>query len=97
MINADMRYYYCFTFGKENEYGTPVIDESPKKMIKMAIYPTSTSVQDNVLYKSAEYIGITHETGIDDKCLIQYGDKRLKVLYIIDKGRYNQIFMESVH
>jgi len=96
MIAKELRYYECIKYDSESEYGTPVLNDKFIRFVRIAIYPTSTSVQDSVLYKSAEYIGLTPEAGIDDKYVIQYGEKRLKVLYSIDNGRYKQLFMECI-
>ena len=95
MINIDMRLYDYYTL-TNNDYAQSVIDETPKGKIKIAIYNTTQSAQDNILYKSAQYIGLTSDTEIDDKYIIQYEEERLKVLYIQKKGRFKQIFMERV-
>lgn len=94
MINANMRHYDYFTLGAEDAYGQPVISTEPTGTVKMAISITSQSVQDNINYSGATYMGLTH-TLLDDTCVIQYGDKRLKVLYINPTGRFIQVFMEE--
>ena len=96
MINVDMRLYDFYTLGSNDAYGQPKISADPVGKIKMAIYSTSTATQDNVLYKSAEYIGLTTDTEITDRYMIQYEYERLKVLYIQKKGRFKQVFMERV-
>ena len=58
----------------------------------MAINISSQSTQENVNYKDCQYIGLTH-ADINDTYIIQYGDERLKVLYINPMGRYKQVFM----
>lgn len=98
MINADMRLYDYFTIGKDDEYGQaqlPGPDAAPKGTIKMAINITSQSVQDNVNYVNAQYIGLTH-ANVDDTYIISYGNERLKVLYVNPKGRLKQVFMVRV-
>ena len=94
MINADMRFYDYYTFGEKNEYGQPELSPEVRGSILMSIYTTSTSVQDNINYKNAQYIGLTH-ANINDKYVIQYGKNKLKVLYVIDAGPrlFNQVFM----
>lgn len=92
MINTDMRLYDYFTIGSDNEYGIPAISDKPVGAIKMAINISSQSTQENVNYKDCQYIGLTH-ADIDDTYIIQYGEERLKVLYINSKGRYKQVFM----
>ena len=95
MINADMRLYDYFTLGTENEYGQQVISNEPVGQVRMAINISSQTVQDNINYTGATYIGLT-TAKVDDTYIIQYGDMRLKVLYVNDKGRLNQVFMAKV-
>lgn len=92
MINADMRNYDYFLYGDENAYGQLQLSAEKQGSIKMAINITSQAIQDNILYNGAQYVGITHAY-INDKYVIQYGDKKLKVLYVNPKGRYTQAFM----
>jgi len=92
MINRDMREYFFYTIGDLDEYGQATISTSPSGKIKMAIHITNQSVQDNILYSDAQYIGITHAE-IDDTFIIQYKDEKLKVLYVNPSGRYKQVFM----
>ena len=93
MIYADMRYYDYLTFGAENDYGQPKLDDEPRGQVKMAIYTVSQSTQDNVLYQNATYIGLTNDAEIDDKYVILNDEERLKVLYVQPRGRYKQVFM----
>ena len=93
MINANMRLYDYFTFGKEDEYGQAQLSAEPVGQIKMSINLTSTTVQENINYKDAQYMGLTHAK-VDDTYVIQFGDERLKVLSVNPFGRYNQVFME---
>lgn len=95
MINADMRLYDYFTFGNEDEYGQPQISDNVVGQIKMAINLTSQSIQDNINYKDSQYVGLTH-ANVNDTYVIQYGDERLKVLYVNPKGRLKQVFMAAI-
>lgn len=95
MINANMRLYDYFTFGKEDEYGQAQLSSEPVGQIRMSINLTSTTVQENINYKDAQYMGLTHAK-VDDTYVIQFGDERLKVLYVNPFGRYNQVFMEQI-
>ena len=61
----------------------------------MAINITSQSVQDNINYKDSQYVGLTHAK-VDDTYVIEYGDERLKVLYVNPTGRFNQVFMSRM-
>ena len=92
MINADMRLYDYFTFGDDDGYGQPQLSTEPVGQIKMAINLTSQSIQDNINYKEAQYIGLTH-ADVDDTYVIAFGNERLKVLYVNPKGRYKQVFL----
>ncbi len=94
MINRDMRFYDYFTLGELNAYGQPKLSEK-QGTIKMAINISSQSVQDNIRYKDATYVGLTHAE-VDDTFVIQYGEEKLKVLYVYPKGRYKQVFLKNI-
>ena len=95
MINADMRIYDYYTYGEDNGYGQPGLSASPQGTIKMAVNITSQAVQDNINYADAQYMGLTLSS-IDDTYVIQYGDEKLKVLYVNPKGRYKQVFLSKI-
>jgi hypothetical protein len=92
MINACTRSYDYFTLGTNNAYGQPVVSADPKGQVRMAIYISSQSVQDNINYEDCQYIGIT-QAKVDDTYVIRYNDKKLKVLYVNSQGRFKQVFM----
>ena len=92
MINANMKSYNYFTLGLEDDYGMPQLSQEPVGTIKLSIETTSQSIQDNILYANATYIGFTHAF-VDDSYVINYGDKKLKVLYVNPKGRFKQVYM----
>lgn len=98
MINADMRTYDYFTLGEQDEYGQQKLSESPTGQIKIAINLLNQSIQDNVLYKSAQYIGLTH-ADVNDAFVINYSDEGelLKVLYTNPKGRFKQVFLARMN
>lgn len=102
MINSNMRDYNYFLYGEQNDYGQSTLikdDNGEPKIqgtIKMSINNTNTSIQDNILYRDASYLGLTHDKAINDTYVIEYGKERLKVLYIIPSGRYTQVFMKSI-
>ena len=91
-----MREYNYFTFGAENEYGQPQISSEPVGQIKMCLNLTSQSIQDNINYKDAQYIGLTYDKNVDDTYVIELGKERLKVLYVNPFGRLKQVFMAQV-
>lgn len=92
MINSDMRTYDYFIYSNEDAYGQKEISNTVTGTIKMAIYLTSQTVQDNINYKDSQYIGLTL-SDIDDSFVIKYGERLLKVLYVNSQGRYTQVFM----
>lgn len=95
MINVDMRTYNYFTFGELNEYGEQKLSENPQGTIKIAIYSTGTSVQDNINYTDCNYIGLTHSV-IDESYVIEYDTEKLKVQYVQPKGRFKQVFLKKI-
>lgn len=98
MINVDMKLYDYFTIGEPNAYGQaqiPSVDAEPEGQIKMSIYISSQSIQDNINYKNCSYIGLTAHP-VSDKYIIRYGNERLKVLYVNPKGRWKQVFLQKI-
>lgn len=94
-----MRLYGYFTLGEADAYGQAQLPDKnavPNGQIKMAINITSQSVQDNINYQDCQYIGLTHSKNINDRYLIEYGDKRLKVLYVNPTGRLTQVFLKAI-
>lgn len=101
MITRDMKSYNYYQYGDSNAYGQLALikDDQGNPLvqgtIKIAINTTSESIQDNVRYKDSSYIGLTHEN-IDDSYVIQYGDEKLKVLYVNSRGRFKQVFLKNI-
>ena len=96
MINCKFRNYDYFTLGPNDEYGQAKVSEEKQGSVKMAIYPTSLNVQQNILYFNAQYVGFTHDKNINDSYLIQYGETRLKVLYVRPGNRLQEVFLAKV-
>lgn len=92
MINTDMRIYDYFTYGAADEYGQAQLSEEKQGSIKMAINIASQSVKDSVAYGGTEYTGLTH-ANIADNYVIQYGDIKLKVLYVNPRGRFKYVYL----
>lgn len=95
MINVDMKTYDYFTFGEKDAYGQDILSDTVQGTVKLAIYSTSTSVQDNINYTDCNYIGLTMAQ-IDDSYVIQYGTEKLKVQYVQPKGRFKQVFLKRI-
>ena len=96
MFNRDMRQYNYYTYGEPNAYGQPQLSTEPKGQVKLAIYISSQSIQDNINYKGANYVGLTHSSLLDDSCVIDYKGAKLKVLYINPQGRLKQVFLAEI-
>lgn len=96
MINSNMRSYNFYTFGEVDSYGQPQLSHFPKGTIKMAINLSSQATTDNINYSEASYIGLTHDAKVDDTYVIEFGAKKLKVLYVNTFGRLNQVFMSEL-
>ena len=95
MINANYRLYDYFTIGTANEYGQQTISADPVGKIKMAIFVSSQSVQDNILFQGCQFIALTHDTKVNDTYVIEYEKERLKVLYVAEtaQNRPRQVFL----
>lgn len=96
MISANMKVYDFYTFGESDGYGQAQLSDEKQGSIIMAIYVTSQSVQDNINYHNANYLGLTLDLSIDESYVIQYGEKKLKVLYVNKQGRFTQVFMSEI-
>ena len=90
-----MQNYDYFLYQDKDAYGQPQLSEEPKGKVTMSIYITSQTVQDNINYTGANYLGLTTAL-LDNSYVIQYGDEKLKVLYVNPKGRYKQVFMAKI-
>lgn len=95
MIAADIKKYNYYTIGERDEYGQEVISVDIQGQVKMAIYTMSQAIQPNIKYSTANYIGLTTDK-VNDAYVIEYGNEKLKVLYVNPRGRYKQVFMVSI-
>ena len=96
MINATMRTYDYYTLGAKDEYGQETLSEETQGTLQLAIYTLSNTIGTNIKYKDATYIALTQNKAINDSFVIQYGEEKLKVLYTIPMGRYNQVFLAEM-
>lgn len=90
-----MKNYTFSTLGGTDSYGLPQTTENAGT-VKLAIYTYTQNVADNIKYKDATYIGLTHDKTIADNYIINYGNEKLKVLYVNPKGRYIQVFLKGL-
>ena len=93
MINNNTRTYNYFTFGDSNDYGQQQLSKDIAGSVKMAIYNLTNTITTNIKYKDSTYLGLTKNNSINDKWVIEYGDIKLKVMYVIPQGRYIQVFL----
>ena len=103
MINAQFKAYNYFLYNSEDDiYGQKTLikddngEPAVQGTVKLSVSNTSTSVQQNINYKEATYIALTHNKDINERYVIQYGQEQLKVLYVIPAGRYRQVFLNSL-
>ena len=96
MITANMREYQYYLYGEVNAYGQAALSKEPKGVVKMSIHLTTQTTQDNIKYKDASYVGFTHDSKVNDAYVIEYGNERLKVLYVQPKGRFVQVFLGAM-
>lgn len=92
MINANMKSYNYYVLDNNDEYGQPQAVAASDK-IKMSINFASESIQESPLYSGAQFVGLTHNKDVNASYIIQYGDEKLKVLYVNSAGRLKQVFM----
>ena len=92
MINAQMREYKYYK-SSVNEYGQTILDSSSTGSVKLAVSLISQQVRDNILYHEATYIGLTHDTCLDDTCYVEFNGEKLKVLYVNPFTRYVQVYL----
>ena len=96
MINSNIRTYNYFTYSGKDGYGQATLSGTVQGSIKMAIYISSQSIQDNINYQNCNYIGLTTDKSVNDKMVIQYGQEKLKVLYVNKAGRFTQVFLQKI-
>ena len=92
MINTQMKNYSYFILNEADEYGQPQPIKADDT-IKIAINFVTETLQENPLYSGAQYTGLTLNKNIDASYIIQYGEEKLKVLFVNKAGRYTQAFM----
>lgn len=87
--------YDYYTYADKDKYGQKTLNTTPTGTIKMNITIKSQAImQDGVKYTSVQYVGLTSDA-ITDGYVIQYGDKKLKVLYVVP-ARFKMAIMEEM-
>lgn len=92
MIYRDMRPYEFTMLGAVDDYGQMTLDGGTGGTVLMAVYVATQAVSDTILYREAQYVGMTRDD-VTDRHIIHYGDEKLKVLYVQPKGCFKQAFM----
>lgn len=88
-----MRQYDFYTYATNDSYGQPILSNEVKGQISIYINVLTQGTQDNALYENSTYIGLTADSKVNNTYVIQYGNERLKVLYVNPLGRYKQVYM----
>ena len=96
MINTDMKYHTYYRYGEPDAYGQKQLSATPQGAVKMNINVSTQQIKDNIKYREATFIGLTHDRQIDDTYVVEYEGARLKVLYVNPKGKLRQVFMVEV-
>lgn len=96
MISTNMRTYNYSTLGDKDAYAIPTLSNEPSGTIKMAIYISSQSIQENINYQDCNYVGLTTDQSVNDKMVIHFDSEKLKVLYINPHGKYKQVFLKKL-
>lgn len=81
MFDAKMREYDYYILQDKDEYGQTTLSTIPDGKVKMAIFISSQSAQDNILFEGCNYIGLTYAK-VRDTYVIDYEGEKLKILYI---------------
>lgn len=92
-MKQKMRQYDFYTYATNDEYGQPMLSPDVKGQISIYINVLTQGTQDNALYENSTYIGLTADSKVNNTYVIQYGNERLKVLYVNPLGRYKQVYM----
>jgi hypothetical protein len=92
-----MKLYNYYTLGELDGYGTNQTSEEVKGQVKLSIFLQTKQLSDNSIYKETQFTALTNDKDINEKYLIEYNEKLLKVLYINDLGRYRQIYLGSIN
>lgn len=94
-IATNLKEYDYFEYGKQDKYGQEILNQSPSGKVKASITLLNQSVENTPLYNEIQYVGLTHSNAIKENCVIAYGNKKLKVMNIVE-GRYNTLLLQDV-
>lgn len=97
MIQSNMKLYNYYVLDGLDDYGTNQASEEVQGQVKLSIFLQTKQLSDNSIYKETQFTALTNDKDVNEKYLIEYNEKLLKVLYINDLGRYRQIYLGSVN
>lgn len=97
MIQSNMKLYNYYVLNELDDYGTNQASEEVKGQVKLSIFLQTKQLSDNSIYKDTQFTALTNDKDINEKYLIEYNEKLLKVLYINDLGRYRQVYLGSIN
>lgn len=97
MIQSNMKLYNYYVLNELDDYGTNQASEEVKGQVKLSIFLQTKQLSDNSIYKETQFTALTNDKDINEKYLIEYNEKLLKVLYINDLGRYRQVYLGSIN
>lgn len=92
MFDAKMREYDYYILQDKDEYGQTTLSTIPEGKVKMAIFISSQSAQDNILFEGCNYIGITYAK-VRDTYVIDFEGEKLKILYVTPSTARNAPIM----
>lgn len=97
MIQSNMKLYNYYVLDELDDYGTNQASEEVQGQVKLSIFLQTKQLSDNSIYKETQFTALTNDKDINEKYLIEYDEKLLKVLYINDLGRYRQVYLGSIN
>ena len=95
MFSTQMRSYDYYRYETDADYATQRLSDDVQGTVLMAINTISQGIQNSILYEGATYLGLTH-AAVDSSYVIQYGEQKLKVLYVNSAGRFKQVYLANI-
>lgn len=79
-----------------DEYGQKRMSGSASRACEMAIYPSSTTLTQDVRYSTVSNVGLTTDKDITDANQIVDGTDTYDVLYVIGSARLQTVLLRKV-
>lgn len=93
MIRHDLK-EFPFEYMVRDDYGQ-MVSSGIEGNIEITIYSYSQKNTNDIRYSNATYIGLT-KADVADNIIIHYYDKKLKVLFVDNFGRWNQVYLNEL-